>query len=135
MDAVAAWVLSSLLVVLISVGVCWWALHHATPITPSSTPPNPFGGLDAVLFLVFGMLGACAYLALAYWLGRAGGLWAVTGMIAFVLLSLTGCVWIFRSTRKEPSSFDGYPFVAFIAIGIGALIALSRGFFEAANDQ
>ena len=61
--------------------------------------------------------------------------WAVTRAVAGVVLtSLAGCIWVECSTRKNPSSFDGYPFVGFIALGVGALVALGLG-LEGATDQ
>jgi hypothetical protein len=110
MDAfTGCWVVGSFLVTLASIGGCWWVRRH----------PH--------LFVVFFMLGISAYMALAYWLGRVGGTWALAGFIVVVLISLMGCVWVVRSTRREPSSFDGYPFLGFIMVGGLALIALVRG--------
>jgi hypothetical protein len=110
MDApVAYWVVGSFGVTLISLGACWRLVRY--PHT----------------FVAFFMSGASAYIALAYWLGRSGGCWALTGGLAVVLILPTGCVWLIRSTREEPSSFDGYPILACVLMGVGAAVALMQG--------
>jgi len=52
--------------------------------------------------------------------------WLAAAML-MALAALGGFVWVIRSSRRKPSSFDGYVFALCVMLGIAALIALAAG--------